>query len=223
MSVDPSQKIRIACPQCGKQLMVPSAALGKSGRCPACQHTFPLQVSSPTPVSAAPPVVRKPPVANSPAAPVANANPEPFGDLSTFDQGNQAMGQAPLGTPQSPLGGPQQPQTQLGAPQQCGQQQYGQPMGTVTPSAGFQQPNPGQWAAPANPYGTPATGPAKHRGKKEEGTPMGMIGGGVLMMLGAIVWFVVGLMGGVIFFYPPILLIIGLVSLIGGIAKLGKG
>lgn len=43
-----------------------------------------------------------------------------------------------------------------------------------------------------------------------------------LMMLGAIVWFVLGLMGGVIFFYPPILLIIGLVSLIGGIAKLGK-
>ena len=36
---------------------------------------------------------------------------------------------------------------------------------------------------------------------------------GVGMMVGAVVWFVVGWMAGRIFFYPPILFVIGAVSL----------
>jgi hypothetical protein len=44
--------------------------------------------------------------------------------------------------------------------------------------------------------------------------------GGILMMLIAIVWFVVGLMFGILFFYPPILLVIGAIALIKGLASL---
>lgn len=39
--------------------------------------------------------------------------------------------------------------------------------------------------------------------------------GGVAMMVGAVVWFVVGWFAGYIFFYPPILFVLG----IGGILK----
>ena len=42
------------------------------------------------------------------------------------------------------------------------------------------------------------------------------VGGGVLMMLVAVVWFVVGLMNDWIFFYPPILFILGLIAFIKG-------
>jgi hypothetical protein len=42
-------------------------------------------------------------------------------------------------------------------------------------------------------------------------TNAGVIGG-LLMMVVAVVWFVVGYAGGRIFFYPPILFIIGLVA-----------
>jgi hypothetical protein len=42
------------------------------------------------------------------------------------------------------------------------------------------------------------------------------IGGGILMILIAVVWFVAGLAGGIIFFYPPILLVIGIGALIKG-------
>ncbi len=42
---------------------------------------------------------------------------------------------------------------------------------------------------------------------------------GVLMMVGAVVWFVVGWALGIIFFYPPILFIIGLVCFIKGLAN----
>jgi hypothetical protein len=40
--------------------------------------------------------------------------------------------------------------------------------------------------------------------------------GGVIMMLIAVVWFIAGLAGGIIFFYPPILFIIGIVAVVKG-------
>ncbi len=41
--------------------------------------------------------------------------------------------------------------------------------------------------------------------------------GGILMIVIAVVWFVVGLMGGVIFFYPPILAVIGIIAMFKGL------
>jgi hypothetical protein len=46
--------------------------------------------------------------------------------------------------------------------------------------------------------------------------------GGILAMIGAVVWFVAGLAADVIFFYPPILFIIGLVAFFKGLAQ-GSG
>jgi hypothetical protein len=42
------------------------------------------------------------------------------------------------------------------------------------------------------------------------------VAGGVLMMLIAVVWLVVGLACGRIFFYPPILFVIGIVAIVKG-------
>jgi len=41
--------------------------------------------------------------------------------------------------------------------------------------------------------------------------------GGVLMILIAVIWFVAGLAGGIIFFYPPILAAIGLIAIVKGL------
>ncbi|MFH1378376.1 MAG: hypothetical protein ABIH86_06460 [Planctomycetota bacterium] len=51
---------------------------------------------------------------------------------------------------------------------------------------------------------------------EEKGIDMGLVGG-ILMMLGAVIWFVVGWMGGIIFFYPPILFIMGLYGALKGL------
>jgi hypothetical protein len=40
--------------------------------------------------------------------------------------------------------------------------------------------------------------------------------GGLLMILIAVVWFVAGLAAGIIFFYPPILFVLGIVALVKG-------
>ena len=45
------------------------------------------------------------------------------------------------------------------------------------------------------------------------------VGGGILMMIVAVVWFVVGLMNDWIFYYPPILFVLGLVAFIKGLVK----
>jgi hypothetical protein len=42
--------------------------------------------------------------------------------------------------------------------------------------------------------------------------------GGVLMILIAVVWFIAGLAGGIIFFYPPILFVVGLIAIAKGLA-----
>jgi len=39
---------------------------------------------------------------------------------------------------------------------------------------------------------------------------------GLLMMVGAAIWFFVGLAGGYIFFYPPVLFVLGIVSIVRG-------
>jgi hypothetical protein len=88
----------------------------------------------------------------------------------------------------------------------------------------LQQPNPSQWAS--NPYAstqttTPAVRPTK-KSSSDNTSAAGAIGGGLLMMIGAVVWFVLGWMAGRIFFYPPILFIVGICSLVKGIAGLGR-
>ena len=55
-------------------------------------------------------------------------------------------------------------------------------------------------------------------GLEQRGMQKG-VAGGVIMIVIAIVWFVLGLAAGRIFFYPPILLIIGLVALIKGVKE----
>lgn len=49
-------------------------------------------------------------------------------------------------------------------------------------------------------------------------TNAGMVGG-LLMMIIAVVWFVVGMAAGLIFIYPPILFVLGFIALIKGLAS----
>lgn len=56
----------------------------------------------------------------------------------------------------------------------------------------------------------------------EKGILNGGVAGGLLAMIGAAVWFVLGLMADRIFFYPPILFVIGLIAFIKGLAGGGS-
>lgn len=68
-------------------------------------------------------------------------------------------------------------------------------------------------------------GPKRERPKSSDGFGLERKGlgygilGGTLMMLVAVVWFVLGMMGGIIFFYPPILFIIGCYGVVKGVLE----
>jgi hypothetical protein len=49
----------------------------------------------------------------------------------------------------------------------------------------------------------------------------GVIGGGIAMLI-AVVWFVLGQVAGVTFFYPPVLFVIGLIAFIRGLVSGGE-
>ena len=49
------------------------------------------------------------------------------------------------------------------------------------------------------------------------------LGAGILMMIGAIVWFVAGLFADIIFFYPPILFVLGIIATFRGAFQLMNG
>jgi hypothetical protein len=54
------------------------------------------------------------------------------------------------------------------------------------------------------------------------GTVNAGVVGGVVMILIAVVWFVVGLTINRIFFYPPIMFVIGVIAIINGISRGGN-
>jgi hypothetical protein len=192
MSVAPG-KTPVSCPQCGKSLMVPVAAIGKQGRCPACTHQF--RIEAPLPAAEALPVLDADPIEDDlpQLAPLAS-DPYALGAAS----GQTLPSMAPASYAASPFapGGP------LAATQQAP-------------------------AAALNPYlAAPAAEKANKYnhgfGLEQKAWDMGMLGG-VLMMVIAVVWFVVGLMFDYIFFYPPILFIIGVAALIRGFIKTVSG
>jgi len=176
-------KVPVSCPKCGKQLMVPTTAAGKQGRCPACTHVFMLPALLEMPESDELPQL----------APLAS---DPFGQ-NVPTSGYQLQPTAPQAYPQAsyPYGSP--PAQQPYAPQQ--------PM------------NPHL----ANAYAEAAQKQSSDKynhgfGMEQRGWDAGMMGG-LLMMLLAGVWFVAGLYCGFIFYYPPILFLIGLVGFVRGL------
>lgn len=68
-----TEKIRVVCPQCGKALTVPSALIGKSGKCPACKNTIAIQ----SPASKSETKPNQPAPAPVPPRQTTNAQKEP--------------------------------------------------------------------------------------------------------------------------------------------------
>lgn len=212
-----SDRFHISCPGCGSQVAVSMAHVGKKGRCPSCKTVFPI---------------------SAPAA------PEPVvADLVPMGApGLQPLGAAGLQPISQPAAWPAQQPAWQGAslPNPYGQSASPSPFGAAAPSAYGQPTSPfGQTAsagdddlrlAPdANPYTAPAAplssynfAPAKPQTHSGDGEINGSLWGGIGMMVLAIVWFVGGLFFDIIFFYPPILFIIGLIAFVRGLVNLGN-
>jgi hypothetical protein len=170
--------------------MVPTTAVGKQGRCPACTHVFMLPALLAVPESDELPQL----------APLA---PDPFGQ-HVPTSGFQLQPTAPQAYPPAsyPYGGP--PAQQPFAPQQpyAPQQPVNPYMANAYAQAAEKQQNPDKY---------------NHAfGLEQRGFDAGMMGGLAMMLIGG-VWFVAGLYFGLIFWYAPILCVIGLVGFVRGL------
>lgn len=54
--------------------------------------------------------------------------------------------------------------------------------------------------------------------QEQKGIQKGVLGGAIMIAI-ALIWFVVGLFAGYIYFYPPVLFIIGVYALVKGVVK----
>jgi len=208
-----ADKVPVVCPNCNKRLLVPAGTLGKQGRCPACQTVFTLeQLWEAEPVAPAPPTMA--PLAplspfGAPAPPAQNA----WGTPPQSPFANSASNPWSSPTAAVPVGNP------------FGNPNASQPNSSPYGDDDFQGDYQLQAAppVPANPYSSPAIMPvsssyaAPYAKPRKEKTWDSSVLGGIAMMIIAVVWFVGGLAVNIIFIYPPILFIIGLIAFFKGI------
>jgi hypothetical protein len=205
-------RFNLPCPSCGTNVTVARAHIGKKGRCPTCKTVFPITA----PVETADLLELEP----LPSLQPQGLAPWPQQGFDQAGYGQQAYGQ-----PMAPQQGwPAAP----GIPNPYGQT-YAQPAASPF-TAGYGQSPYGQpgYGVPNNDdefrlsplAAAPTTATAarplsvdetlkravaaeRDRGHRDWAEMNGTILSGIGMMVGAVVWLVVGLMFGWLFFYPP--------------------
>jgi DNA-directed RNA polymerase subunit RPC12/RpoP len=187
--------IRVLCSFCKREFDAPDFSAGQEEMCPNCamRMTVPLPKKSPPPRRAAP---AAPPARPGPSRP---APPE---------EAPEAAAPAEEAAPEGETPGDRKPSRRVSRTcPACG--------GKIPPGKSRCE-NCGQF------YAVVKTRQAAQEERQEFFAPekkalsWGVAGGG-LMILIAVVWFFVGLAAGYIFFYPPILFLIGLVGLLRGL------
>ncbi|HAY81643.1 MAG TPA: hypothetical protein DCY79_17715 [Planctomycetaceae bacterium] len=199
--------IQVAC-QCGGRFMAPPHLAGKRVSCPNCGS--PITVSAPAP---APAPLEETILVTCLCGQQFRAQPHLAGKTVRC-----GVCQSPIQVP-SGLDAGALPQDDFFAPlpandplmQQPNLNSFGPSPGTNVNSAPLKTRISDQMLASAG---------AERRERDEEmnAWSTGKIITGVLMIVGSLVWFGFGLLGGVIFFYPPIMFVLGIIALCNGLA-----
>ncbi|MEJ7593771.1 MAG: hypothetical protein WKF77_19710 [Planctomycetaceae bacterium] len=201
-----SDKMVIPCSECGSNLAVPSTAAGKRVRCPKCKTEVAIPGGTatvrrePRQSAAAPePEPRRARKIVEPTQPARRRSKEPIApdDNAWLDDGASSNSQA--GSEWDSYGTPEQ------LPQAL-------PPRAKRKNAGSQAPQlRGTGNEPAAPYERPQEAVAR--------ASNGSMITGILMMVGAVIWFVGGLAADIIFFYPPVLFVLGFIALVKGVLR----
>ena len=227
--VEMSDRVAAECPSCGKVFAVAASFAGKKIRCPQCQGVIQIAGSAPSP-----PVARSSSSASS-------------GSLgTTAAPRSESRVARPVKSYDPPVARPARPATSHPAAAKPESQRSRSAPTKKKRSKNYDEEQPwgnlDSYDDPAddpyadNSYGSPSAMPPRRKKGgstqkyKAETTPANSSGGrtdggvivGILMMVGAAVWFFGGLAFGYIFYYPPILFVLGLITTIKGALNLGK-
>lgn len=197
-----SDRITIQCSACTGKLSVPSTAAGKKVKCPKCQSVISIAAAS---VEEVP---EKPAPRRATSAP------------STRSAAAERPQNAPAARPKKARRSEQQDnnwveensQDSFGGDNWDSYDSYNDAPAAMPPRKKGRATSSRESASRGDAYEAPAS-----ESRSGSGTNWGAMGTGILMMVGAAVWFVVGLMADVIYFYPPVLFVLGIISFFKGL------
>ncbi len=198
-----SDRITFSCSECFGKLAVPSSTAGKRIRCPKCKGVAMVPAAASSPVETRTPAPKRKTsdpqrAARSSASgrgervsPQKRKREEPTEDSWLNEDLSQNQGDALWDDYGYGAGTAQAlpPRTKKKRPETSDR--------PILRGDGYEAP------PPARSYGS--------------GVSAGPMVAGILMMVGAAVWFFAGLAAGVIFFYPPVLFVLGIISFFKGL------
>ena len=197
-----SDRITFQCAECTGKLSVPSTAAGKKVKCPKCQSVVSI------------------PSANVQAA---QENPAPRRTTSAPPTRSAATERPPSTSSSRPKKARRAQAQENNSSEQHSDDSYGSDNwdsydsyndapAAMPPKRKGRTTSGRESAVRGDAYEAPPS-----QARQSSGTNWGAMGTGILMMVGAAVWFVVGLMNGTIFFYPPVLFVLGIISFFKGL------
>ena len=197
-----SDRITIQCSQCTGKLSVPSTAAGKKVRCPKCQSVISIAAES---VQEAP---EKPAPRRATSAP------------PTRSSAAERPKSAPASKPKKARRAEQQDNNWVedngegsyGSDNWDSYDSYNDVPAAMPPKKKARAATSRESASRGDAYEAPPSQP-----RSSSGANWGAMGTGILMMVGAAVWFVFGLMNDIIYFYPPVLFVLGIISFFKGL------
>jgi hypothetical protein len=221
-----SDRIPTECPSCGKAFALAATFAGKKIRCPQCQGIIQVGgVAAPAKSGGGTPAAAPSRPASSSGTP--KSEPRVARRVSAEDDSTAR---------------PSQSTTSRSGSSQTSSRSS-RPASKKKRSENYDQEQPwddldsmeAQDDYGDDPYASPGALPPKSKKKgtvqkfqttttpvKSGGGTDGSVVVGILMMVGAAVWFFGGLAFGYIFYYPPVLFVLGLISTIKGALNIGK-
>lgn len=196
-----SDRISIQCSECTGKLSVPSTAAGKKVRCPKCQSVISIPAASvqDTPAKPSPRKATSAPSSRSAASERPQSTP-----ASRPKKARRAE--------QQDNGFDEYSDDSFGSDNWDSYDSYNDAPAAMPPRKKAKAASSRESAPRGHAYEAP---PSETR--SGSGVNWAAMGTGILMMVGAAVWFVLGLMGGRIFFYPPVLFVLGIISFFKGL------
>lgn len=223
-----SDRVPAECPSCGKVFAVAASFAGKKIRCPQCQGIIQIAGNSPSP----PPAPRSSSSGSTGAvgsSPASRSEPRVARPVKSEDP--PAARSARPASSRPAAAKPESRPTRSAPARKKRSNNYDEEQ----PWGDMDSDDPANDPYADNSYGSPSALPPRSKKGgaaqkyKAETTQANSGGGtdgsvivGILMMVGAVVWFFGGLAFGYIFYYPPVLFVLGLISTIKGALNLGK-
>ncbi len=213
-----SDQVRVKCPGCKTTIKASSKHWGKKVKCPQCTTPFEIPLPEASVVTAEPANPRRAASRPSETTPVRQRSSSTTAKTAQRSARRKPNREAAVADP-NVFEIISTPDDDFGSATDFEDYGNDEIYDDYESYDDYEAPPPRR-SPPARRASKPKSKPKKKkrssRSRESGETPPTVIGGIVAMVI-AVIWFVAGLAGGVIFFYPPIMFVLGLLSFLSAL------